>query len=124
MLKVYPALPLPPPPPSSQELQLKMVKACIPDLVDIVLVPYSSWNAEVAQDQLARPDIVQWNPELRNATGMLRNVSSAGEPARVYMRKTPMLIDALLWILKAGVQQVSAADEKVYIVLHLIINGC
>ena len=97
-----------------------MVKACIPDLVDVVLVPYSSWNAVVAQEQLARPDIVQWNPELRNTTGMLRNVSSAGEPARVYMRKTPMLIDTLLWILKAGVQQVSAADEKVCNILKFV----
>ena len=89
-----------------------MVKSCIPELVEVVLVPYSSWNHDVAREQLAKPDIVQWNPELRNTTGTLRNVSSAGEPARVFMRQTPGLIDSLLWILKAGVQQVTAADEK------------
>ena len=77
------------------------------------MIPYSSWNREIAREQLARPDIVQWNLELRNTTGTLRNVSSAGESARVFMRKTPGLIDTLLWILKAGVQQVTAADEKV-----------
>ena len=90
-----------------------MVKTCIPDLVNVVLVPYSSWNVDIAREQLAKPDIVQWNPELRNTTGTLRNISSAGESVRAFMRQTPALVDSLLWILKAGVQQVTAADEKV-----------
>ena len=45
--------------------------------------------------------------------GALRNVSSAGESARSFMRNTNGMVDTLLWLLKAGVQQKSAADEKV-----------
>ena len=44
---------------------------------------------------------------------MMRNISSAGEPARSFMRGTNGMVDTLLWLLKAGVQQKSAADEKV-----------
>ena len=45
--------------------------------------------------------------------GTLRNVSSAGESARSFMRSTNGMVDTLLWLLKAGVQQKSAANEKV-----------
>ena len=46
-------------------------------------------------------------------SGTLRNVSSAGEPARVFMRSCLGLVDTLIWSLKAAVQQRQAADEKV-----------
>jgi len=46
--------------------------------------------------------------------GALRNVSSAGEPARVFMRSCMRLVDTLVWSLKAAVQQRQAADEKVH----------
>ena len=45
--------------------------------------------------------------------GVLRNMSSAGESARSFMRSTNGMVDTLLWLVKAGVQQKSAADEKV-----------
>ena len=50
---------------------------------------------------------------LRSPPGALRNISSAGEPARQFMRSTTGMVDTLLWLLKAGVQQKTAADEKV-----------
>ena len=45
--------------------------------------------------------------------GTMRNVSSAGEPARAFMRASRGLVDSLLWIIKAAVQQKEEVDEKV-----------
>ena len=56
-----------------------------------------------------------WLVESLIPTGTLRNVSSAGEPARVFMRSSSGLVDCLLWIVKAAVQQTheDGVDEKV-----------
>ena len=134
------------------------MKGCLHDLVEMVLVPGTGWNTEVARTPTARPQGVQWNVPLKNTTGrgergvipivggegvwhllweergcgtfispvlcvmvlflpagILRNISSAGEPARSFMRNTTGLVDTLLWLLKAGVQQAgpTQADEKV-----------
>ena len=44
----------------------------------------------------------------------MRNMSSAGEPARVsVMRDSQGLVDSLLWMIKAAVQQKEGVDKKV-----------
>jgi hypothetical protein len=98
---------------SCEELKMDIVQLCVPDLVDFALIPYSGWNWDIARDPLGSPAIAKWNVELKNVTGILRNVSSAGEPARVYMRQVNGLVDSLLWLCKAGVQQRQIADDKV-----------
>jgi hypothetical protein len=97
---------------SCEELKMDIVQLCVPDLVDFALIPYSGWNWDIARDPLGSPAIAKWNVELKNVTGILRNVSSAGEPARVYMRQVNGLVDSLLWLCKAGVQQRQIADDK------------
>ena len=42
--------------------------------------------------------------------GVLRNMSSACESARSLMRNTYGMVDTLMWLVKAGVQQKSAAN--------------
>ena len=89
---------------------MDVVQVCVQDLVDFGLIPYSGWNWEVARDPFTRPALVKWSVELRNITGgwcvyvfvhvcvhificsskpsgILRNISSAGEAARGYMRQ-------------------------------------
>lgn len=52
-----------------ERLKLKMMKACLHDLVEIVMVPCTTWNTEEAREPTARPRAVAWNVELRNTTG-------------------------------------------------------
>lgn len=52
-----------------ESLKLKMMKACLHDLVEIVMVPYTVWTMEEAREPTARPRAVMWNVELRNTTG-------------------------------------------------------
>ena len=62
--------PLPSPPlPSPQELKLRIVKQCLQELVDGVLVPCSGWTMDGASSPVARPAFVQWKTELKNTTG-------------------------------------------------------
>lgn len=52
-----------------ESLKLKMMKVCLHDLVEIVMVPYTTWNTEESRVSTARPRAVTWNVELRNTTG-------------------------------------------------------
>ena len=51
-------------------LKLKMMKECLHDLVEIVMVPCTGWSTEEARDPTGRPRVVTWNAELRNTTGL------------------------------------------------------
>lgn len=54
---------------SCEGLKLKMMKSCLHDLVQIVMVPYTGWNTEDSREPTARPQRVTWNAELKNTTG-------------------------------------------------------
>ena len=45
--------------------------------------------------------------------GTLRNVSSAGEPARVFMRSCAGLVDTLLWTIQSAVKCNDEIDNEV-----------
>lgn len=55
---------------SCEELKLQMIKVCLHDLVEIIMVPYTGWNTALATEPTARPGPVQWNSELKNTTGL------------------------------------------------------
>lgn len=54
---------------SCEELKLKVMKACLHDLVEIVMVPYTGWSTEDSREPTARPQAVFWNAEIKNTTG-------------------------------------------------------
>ena len=54
---------------SSEDLKMRMIQGCLHDLVEIVMVPHTGWNTEVARLPTARPQAVHWNNELKNTTG-------------------------------------------------------
>jgi hypothetical protein len=97
---------------SCDDVKMSIVHSCVQDLVDFSLIPYSGWNWDTARDPIGKPAIAKWNVELRNIAGTLKNISSAGEPARVFMRQVKGLVDSLLWLSKAAVQHRPSADEK------------
>lgn len=56
------------------------------------------------------------------SSGTLRNVSSAGEPARVFMRSCAGLVDALLWTIQSSVKRNDDIDNKVRVSLCLSVS--
>ena len=56
--------------------------------------------------------------------GTLRNVSSAGEPARVFMRSCVGLVDALLWTINSAVKRNDDIDNKVCTVYYVCVHVC
>ena len=93
---------------------MHILSQCTTELVRTVIVPASGWdpavdNANDTDDVIGR---IGWTPVLRNATGILRNLSSAGPHARDLLRSTEGLADALLRMLRTAAGN-NEVDNKV-----------
>uniref|UniRef100_A0A915HUE6 Fibronectin type-III domain-containing protein n=1 Tax=Romanomermis culicivorax TaxID=13658 RepID=A0A915HUE6_ROMCU len=77
---------------SHEDLKLPVLESCTDPLVRQIVVPYSGWSPDGRfTDHRQHPPAV-----FRNAVGVLRNVSSAGDgTARQTLRERPGLVDAL-----------------------------
>lgn len=69
------------------------MQSCTTELVRSVVVPASGWDPSGAFSDGDEPTQTAWTAVLRNATGTLRNLSSAGPVAREVMRNTEGLVD-------------------------------
>ncbi|ELK09257.1 Catenin delta-2 [Pteropus alecto] len=78
-------------------------------LTNAVIIPHSGWENSPLQDD--RKIQLHSSQVLRNATGCLRNVSSAGEEARRRMRECEGLTDALLYVIQSALGS-SEIDSK------------
>lgn len=94
-----------------QDLKLRIIEICLIVLVTIIIVPYSGWTKTAAQSNAPIPSI-KWSTVFRNASGVLRNVSSAGPEARRVMRDCYGLVDSFVWIIKAPIGKTDI-DNKV-----------
>ncbi|XP_069797783.1 plakophilin-1-like isoform X2 [Narcine bancroftii] len=88
---------------SCDAIKEDLIDHALPVLTDSVIIPYG--YQEIKYPQTMDSDIFY------NATGCLRNLSSAGKGGRNQMRNTPRLIDCLMYHVQAclGANQ---ADEK------------
>ena len=96
----------------SQDLKLRVIEICLIVLITIIIIPYSGWTKTAAQSNAPIPSI-KWSTVFRNASGVLRNVSSAGPEARRVMRDCEGLVDSFVWIIKAPIGK-NDIDNKVY----------
>ena len=94
-----------------QDLKLRIIEVCLIVLITIIIVPYSGWTKTAAQSNAPIPSI-KWSTVFRNASGVLRNVSSAGPEARRVMRDCDGLVDSFVWIIKAPIGK-NDIDNKV-----------
>ena len=94
-----------------QELKSKVLELCLVILVITIIIPYSGWTKEAAQSGRPIPQI-KWSTVFRNASGILRNVSSAGAEARKEMRDCEGLVDSFVWIVRAPIGK-NDVDNKV-----------
>ncbi|XP_036752585.2 catenin delta-2 isoform X6 [Manis pentadactyla] len=94
---------------SCDALKMPIIQDTLAVLTNAVIIPHSGWENSALQDD--RKIQLHSSQVLRNATGCLRNVSSAGEEARRRMRECDGLTDALLYVIQSALGS-SEIDSK------------
>ncbi|KAK8400817.1 hypothetical protein O3P69_002536 [Scylla paramamosain] len=94
---------------SCEDLKHSILDDALTVIVSHVIIPCSGWDGgEVERD----PNVdVWWSTVFKNASGVLRNISSAGEYARTKLRQCHGLVDSLLTVIKSAIQG-SSHDNK------------
>ncbi|TFK01527.1 E3 ubiquitin-protein ligase RNF167-like protein [Platysternon megacephalum] len=102
---------------SNDQLKTLLIRDTLEPLTETILIPYSGWpdrdypKSSIVSD----PDIFY------NATGCLRNMSSAGPEGRKKMRECDGLIDSLVYYIQgttADYQPDDKATENCVCILH------
>ncbi|XP_058878176.1 catenin delta-2-like isoform X3 [Acipenser ruthenus] len=94
---------------SCDALKMPIIQDALAVLTNSVIIPHSGWDTTPHQED--RKLQLHSSQVLRNATGCLRNVSSAGEEARRRMRECDGLTDALLYVIQSALGS-SEIDSK------------
>ncbi|XP_047500607.1 catenin delta-2-like isoform X10 [Penaeus chinensis] len=94
---------------SCEDLKHNIIDDALTVIVSHVIIPCSGWDGgDVERD----PNVdVWWSTVFKNASGVLRNISSAGEYARTKLRQCNGLVDSLLTVIKSAIQG-SSHDNK------------
>uniref|UniRef100_A0A3Q3WBZ1 Uncharacterized protein n=1 Tax=Mola mola TaxID=94237 RepID=A0A3Q3WBZ1_MOLML len=95
---------------SCDALKMPIIQDALAVLTNSVIIPHSNWDSSPNHHE-DRKLHVHTSQVLRNATGCLRNVSSAGEEARRRMRECDGLTDALLYVIQTSLGS-SEIDSK------------
>ncbi|XP_010211591.1 PREDICTED: plakophilin-4 [Tinamus guttatus] len=94
---------------SCDAVKMTIIRDALSTLTSTVIVPHSGWNSSSFDDDHKMK--FQTSLVLRNTTGCLRNLSSAGEEARKQMRSCEGLVDSLLYVIHTCVST-SDYDSK------------
>ncbi|XP_048832433.1 catenin delta-2-like isoform X1 [Brienomyrus brachyistius] len=94
---------------SCDALKMPIIQDALAVLTNTVIIPQSAWDSSPHQED--RKLQLHSSQVLRNATGCLRNVSSAGEEARRRMRECEGLTDSLLYVIQSALGS-SEIDSK------------
>ncbi|XP_030119152.4 plakophilin-2 isoform X2 [Taeniopygia guttata] len=102
---------------SNDQLKHLLIREALQTLTDAVLIPYSGWPDRDYPKSSALPD-----PDIfYNATGCLRNMSSAGPEGRKKMRECEGLIDSLVYYIQGAIadhEPNDKATENCVCILH------
>ncbi|XP_076858667.1 plakophilin-4-like isoform X3 [Brachyhypopomus gauderio] len=95
---------------SCDAVKMTIVHDALTTLTNTVIIPHSGWSSSSYDDDHKLK--FHSSLVLRNTTGCLRNLSSAGEEARKQLRCCEGLVDSLLYVIKACVST-SDFDSKI-----------
>ncbi|XP_064011620.1 plakophilin-2 isoform X2 [Pogoniulus pusillus] len=102
---------------SNEQLKHLLIREALQTLTEAVLIPYSGWPDQDYAKSNALPD-----PDIfYNATGCLRNMSSAGPEGRKKMRECVGLIDSLVYYIQGAIadhEPNDKATENSVCILH------
>ncbi|CAG2162045.1 unnamed protein product [Oppiella nova] len=94
---------------SSEELKRPIIDDALTVLVNVIIIPHSGWDRSIDPNLPAPPGVmsngsdIYWSTVFRNGSGVLRNISSAGEYARRKLRECEGLVDALLYLVRSAI---------------------
>ncbi|XP_069472494.1 plakophilin-4 isoform X10 [Ambystoma mexicanum] len=94
---------------SCDAVKMTIIRDALSTLTNTVIIPHSGWNNSSFDDD--NKTKFQSSSVLRNTTGCMRNLSSAGEEARKQMRACEGLVDSLLYVIHTCVNT-SDFDSK------------
>ncbi|XP_078537830.1 plakophilin-4 isoform X3 [Lissotriton helveticus] len=94
---------------SCDAVKMTIIRDALSTLTNTVIIPHSGWNNSSFDDD--NKTKFQSSSVLRNTTGCMRNLSSAGEEARKQMRTCEGLVDSLLYVIHTCVNT-SDFDSK------------
>ncbi|XP_050762443.1 plakophilin-2 isoform X3 [Gymnogyps californianus] len=93
---------------SNDQLKHLLIREALQTLTEAVLIPYSGWPDRDYPKSSVLPD-----PDIfYNATGCLRNMSSAGPEGRKKMRECDGLIDSLVYYIQGAIADHEPNDKK------------
>ncbi|XP_051565742.1 plakophilin-4-like isoform X2 [Myxocyprinus asiaticus] len=95
---------------SCDAVKITIIRDALSSMTNTVVIPHSGWSNTDFHDEHKLK--FHSSLVLRNTTGCLRNLSSAGEEARKQMRCCDGLVDSLLYVIKACVST-SDFDSKI-----------
>ncbi|XP_076018136.1 plakophilin-4-like isoform X2 [Genypterus blacodes] len=95
---------------SCDAVKMTIIRDALMPVTKAVIIPHSGWSSATFDDD----NKLKFHSSmvLRNTSGCLRNLSSAGEEARKQMRTCEGLVDSLLYVIKACVNT-SDFDSKI-----------
>jgi hypothetical protein len=78
-------------------------------LINIVIIPHSGWdpNGQGSGGE------THWTTVFRNSSGILRNISSAGDYGRKKLRECEGLVDSVLYLVKKAIEKANIDNKSV-----------
>uniref|UniRef100_A0A8C8I9B4 Plakophilin 4 n=1 Tax=Oncorhynchus tshawytscha TaxID=74940 RepID=A0A8C8I9B4_ONCTS len=95
---------------SCDSIKMTIIRDALTTLTNTVIIPHSGWSSSTFDEDHKLK--FHSSLVLRNTSGCMRNLSSAGEEARKQMRSCEGLVDSLLYVIKACVNT-SDFDSKI-----------
>ncbi|XP_032456741.1 catenin delta-2 isoform X21 [Nasonia vitripennis] len=92
---------------SCEDLKKSIIDDGVTMVVNNIIIPHSGWDPSSASGETC------WSTVFRNASGVLRNVSSAGEYARKKLRECDGLVDALLYVVRSAIEKSNIGNKIV-----------
>merc|ERR1719346_199986 len=92
---------------SCDDLKRTIIDEALLVIVNIVIIPHSGW------DRAGAGGDTHWTTVFRNASGILRNVSSAGDYGRKKLRECEGLVDSVLYLVKKAIEKANIDNKSV-----------
>lgn len=91
---------------SCEDLKRSIIDDGLSMVVNLIIIPHSGWDPTSAGETC-------WSTVFRNTSGVLRNVSSAGEYARKKLRECEGLVDSLLYVVRSAIEKSNIGNKSV-----------
>lgn len=106
---------------SFKELKKPILDDALTVLTNNIIIPHSGWDD---QADMNNPKDIYWSTVFRNASGVLRNVSSEGEYGRKKLRECCGLVDSIMYIVRSAIGKNDIDNKSVENCVCVLRNLC